>query len=342
MEGYRKAVAGDIAPLDLLTGHSDELTITGVPATSVQTVSAPRAMLGDIKIAHSVFALPFALLGGAMAAWPPASATATSLHGGEVLGVLLLVVAAMAAARTAAMLANRIFDRELDARNPRTALRPLAAGSVSLRAYVIGLIISSACFVVLSLIFWWSMGNPWPSILAVPVLVWICAYGLFKRFTALCHLWLGASLALSVPAAAIAVNPAAIPGQPAMWLLAVMVWCWVAGFDVIYALQDVDVDEAQGLYSMPSRLGASRAIWVSRVLHIAAVASLVAAWLIDKRLEGWFFAATIVVAALLIVEHATVRRWGTTRMAITFFTLNGVVSCVLGAAGIIDLFANAN
>ena len=148
----------------------------------MQSVSVPIAMLGDIKIAHSVFALPFALLGGAMAAWPPAWSGVTAIGGGDVLAALVLVIAAMVAARTAAMLANRIIDRELDARNPRTAGRPLAAGTVSLRAYVVGWSGVCLCFVVIAFMFWWAMGNPWPAILSLPVLAWICAYGLLKRF----------------------------------------------------------------------------------------------------------------------------------------------------------------
>ncbi|MCP4837847.1 MAG: 4-hydroxybenzoate octaprenyltransferase [Planctomycetes bacterium] len=300
-----------------------------------RTESPPQAMLGDIKIAHSVFALPFAVLAAFMAAFPAASGAATIPPSRFAVDVVL-VVCAMVTARTAAMLSNRILDRKIDARNPRTASRPLASGEVALGQYVFVFIAMSVLFVAIALVFWIVNDNAWPIILAVPVLVWICAYGLFKRLTAFCHLWLGASLALSVPAAAIAINPPVLAG-PELWLLAGMVLCWVAGFDVIYALQDVDVDRAERLHSMPSRLGESGALWVSRLLHLAAIVLLALVWWTDDRLGSVFLVGVGAVAVLLIVEHATVHRWGTSRMAITFFTLNGIVSCWLGVAGVVDI-----
>ena len=294
-------------------------------------------MLADIKIAHSVFALPFALLGGAMAAWPPQAIDVESVPTSQLLWIAVLLVAAMVAARTAAMLSNRLLDRRIDARNPRTATRPLAAGTSTASAYAIGLAASSVGFVAIASGFWWGFGNPWPVMLAVPVLVWICSYGLFKRFTAFCHIWLGASLAISVPAAAIAVDPAAVLAMPSVWLLAGMVLCWVACFDVIYAMQDVEVDRAEGLHSMPSTLGARGAVLVSRSLHLLSALLLAAVWWIDPRFGAIFAAGIVAVVGLLLVVHATLERWGTSRMALTFFTLNGVVSCVLGAVGITDL-----
>ena len=306
--------------------------------TRAAPISQPIAlMLGDIKIAHSVFAMPFAVLAGVMAAWPPEASGIAAVSGGVFVGAIVLVVAAMVTARTAAMLCNRILDRTIDARNPRTASRPLASGAAAVSNYVFVLVAMAAVFVGIASVFWFMLGNPWPLLLSVPVLAWVCAYGLFKRFTAWCHLWLGASLALSVPAAAVAINPAAVLAEPSLWLLAGMVLCWVAGFDVIYALQDVDIDRAEGLYSMPSRLGVRGALWASRVLHVTAVALLVVVWWVDPRLEWLFLVGVVAVAALLIVEHATVRRWGTSRMALTFFTLNGVVSCWLGVAGIVEV-----
>ncbi|MDP7070291.1 MAG: 4-hydroxybenzoate octaprenyltransferase [Phycisphaerales bacterium] len=302
------------------------------------TLTPQRAMLGDIKVAHSVFALPFAVLAGFMAAFPAAGTEVGTIAPLRFAVDLVLVVCAMVTARTAAMLSNRIFDREIDARNPRTATRPLASGSVALGQYVFVFIAMSVLFVAIASAFWFVNDNPWPLILAFPVLAWICAYGLFKRFTALCHLWLGASLALSVPAAAVAINPPTLAG-PQLWLLASMVLCWVAGFDVIYALQDVQVDRAEGLHSMPSRLGESAALWISRLLHLAAVLLLALVWWTDTRLGGAWLVGVATVATLLIVEHATVHRWGTSRMAITFFTLNGIMSCLLGVVGVIDVLA---
>ncbi|MDP6602264.1 MAG: 4-hydroxybenzoate octaprenyltransferase [Phycisphaerales bacterium] len=307
-------------------------------STAIARTSCPlAAMLADIKIAHSVFALPFAVLAAVMAGWPPAGSGVAAVSSGVFVGMIVLIVAAMVTARTAAMLSNRIFDRAIDARNPRTASRPLASGAASLSNYIFAIATASVLFLGIASSFWFLYGNPYPVLLAVPVLAWICAYGLFKRYTAWCHVWLGASLAMSVPAAAVAINPDAVRVEPSLWLLAGMVLCWVAGFDMIYALQDVAVDRAEGLYSMPSRRGVSGALWLSCVLHVVAVTLLTLVWWMDPRLGWVFLVGVVAVAALLTVEHATVHTWGTSRMALTFFTLNGVVSCLLGFTGVVDI-----
>lgn len=310
---------------------------------------------GDIKLAHSVFALPFALLAAVMALAAPAdrhargtgevmrraldasagrSASGVGIDGWrDAATVLALVVGAMVAARTAAMISNRLLDRAIDARNPRTKGRALPSGRLGTRDAIIGLVVSSIAFIAICAGFGVLRGNWWPLILAAPVLAWITLYGLFKRFTWACHLWLGASLAMSVPAAALAVEPTSL-SNPALWWLAGAVFTWVAGFDVIYALQDVEIDRAEGLQSVPARFGWSGALWSSRALHAASVACLALAWRSDERLGTPFAAAVVIATLLLVIEHATVRRWGTTRMALTFFTLNGCVSLLLGAAGI--------
>ena len=179
--------------------------------------------------------------------------------------------------------------------------------------------------------------NWWPLILAAPVLAWISAYGLFKRFTAACHLYLGSSLAISPVAAAIAVDPAQAPDQASLWLLAGVVLTWVAGFDIIYALQDVEVDRSQGLRSIPARLGPRGALRVSRLLHAGSFAALLAILVLDDRFHVAFAVGIGLVGVLLLIEHATVTRWGTSRMALAFFTINGVISCLLGLLGIADI-----
>ena len=310
--------------------------LTDATVSRTQQPASPLAMISDIKIAHSVFALPFALLGAVMAAQGVADKT---VGGRDLAAAITLVVVAMVAARTAAMLSNRILDRHIDARNPRTRHRPLAAGAVSLRTYLLGLAGSLLVFFACCLTFLLALDNPLPLLLGAPVIAWICAYALFKRFTWWCHLWLGASLALSVPAAAVAVNPDAVAHLPALWVLTAMVLCWVAGFDVIYALQDVDTDIAEGLHSMPSKLGVERAMWCSRMLHLFAAGLLFQAWWLMPSLGWLFFVAACVASLLLLIEHRTVRGWGTSKMAMTFFTLNGIVSCVIGAAGIWDLLS---
>jgi 4-hydroxybenzoate polyprenyltransferase len=184
-------------------------------------------------------------------------------------------------------------------------------------------------------------GNWWPALLALAALAWLAAYPLGKRFTALSHLHLGSALAISPPAAALAIDPSALVAQPALWALSAMVLCWVAGFDVIYALQDVEVDVAQGLHSLPSRLGVRRALRASRGLHVLAGAALVAAAMLDPRLEATFAVGVGIGLCLLVCEHLTVARWGTGRLSLAFFTLNGLISCVLGLLGVIDVAGGA-
>jgi 4-hydroxybenzoate polyprenyltransferase len=294
-------------------------------------MSAALALLADIKVAHSVFALPFALLAAFLAATDGGSID-WSRFGPQ----LALIVACMVLARTVAMLSNRLLDRDIDARNPRTADRSLPTGTASVTLVRASIAVSSLAFILCCGMFAILWSNWWPLLLSVPVLAWLAAYPLLKRRTALCHIYLGLSLAMSPLAAGLAVSPQSLE-QPVMWLLAAMVMCWVAGFDVIYALQDVDVDRQEGLHSIPARLGVGRALWMSRLLHGTAVAALVAIWVTDPQLGWVFVGATIVVAALLIIEHATVHLWGTSRIALTFFMLNGLVSLVLGAAGIVDV-----
>jgi 4-hydroxybenzoate polyprenyltransferase len=295
------------------------------------TVQSLKAAASDIKLHHSVFALPFALLGACLAAVTP-----EGLPWGGMMFRLALVVACMVAARTAAMLANRLVDADIDARNPRTAGRAIPAGRLSRGAAAAMLAASVIAFLACAWAFLPLFDNPWPVRLAMPVMLWLLAYPYLKRHTWLCHAWLGASLAMSVPAAAIAVRPGAAT-LPAVWWLAGMVLPWVTGFDVIYALQDVETDRRQGLFSMPARLGAGRALALSLAMHVVAVLCLAQAWRAEPRLGAPFAAAIVAVIALLAVEHATVRRWGTTRMALTFFTLNGCVSLLLGMAGILGL-----
>lgn len=287
----------------------------------------------DIKLAHSVFAMPFALLGAFLAREPSAGWTRFAL-------ALALVVACMVAARTWAMLVNRLVDRAFDARNPRTAARVFAAGRLPPRvgwAWASG---AALAFIAACALFLLA-GNPWPLLLSGPVLAWIGVYSLTKRFTSACHLWLGASLAATPLAAALAVNPASLglggatPTWSILWL-AGMVLPWVAGFDIIYALGDVAFDRAEGLRSIPARLGEAGALWVSRVLHASAALMLLGAWRADERLGALFLAGVGAAWGLLVVEHLVIARRGREGIPLAFFTVNGVVSCVLGLAGIAD------
>ena len=319
--------------------------------STAPTISAPDALparlalaLADIKLSHSVFALPFALL-AAFAARPESMAWSRfSL-------VLVPVLFCMVLARTWAMLVNRLVDRKLDADNPRTQRRAFAAGSLS-PGFGWSLALGCAAgFLVACSGFWFLLGNPWPVYLGIPVLGWIALYSLTKRFTWVCHLFLGTALAASPLAAAIAIDPRTLglashaealapiaPGVTTFLLcLAAMVTLWVAGFDIIYALQDVDVDQRLGLFSIPSRLGVAAALWISRTLHAGAAAMLFLAWRSDARLGPLFGIAVAIAAVLLVGEHVILAKRGKAGLSAAFFTFNGVVSLVVGALGIADL-----
>lgn len=289
-----------------------------------------RTAAADIKLAHSVFALPFAVLGAFLAR--PAEGS-----WGRFAGQLALVVVCMVAARTWAMMVNRIADREFDAANPRTARRAVASGRLGLRDARLIAAGAAGAFIAACGAFAGAYGNAWPLVLSGPVLGWIALYSYTKRFTWLCHVFLGGALAVSPLAAAIAVEPSAVlAGRvPALFWLSGMVVAWVAGFDVIYALQDVAFDRERGLHSVPSRLGVGRAIWISRGLHALALAMLAMAWRTDPRLNGAIFGAAVaLVGALLVVEHAILARRGEAGLEMAFFTVNGVVSCVVGGLGV--------
>ncbi|MEO1715699.1 MAG: 4-hydroxybenzoate octaprenyltransferase [Planctomycetota bacterium] len=288
------------------------------------------AALGDIKLAHTVFAMPFAILGAALAFEPEPSA-------GRIAIVLALVVVCMIFARTWAMLVNRLADAKFDADNPRTAGRAVASGRLGAQqgwAIALG---AAALFCGAAVLFWPLTGNPWPTYLCVPVLGFAALYSYTKRFTALCHVFLGAALAVSPLAAGLAVRPEALADVTALYWLAGFVVLWVAGFDVIYALQDLDFDQGRGLHSIPSALGWRGAVWVSRAMHAAAFASLVFSWRADDR-HGVIYASGVAgVGLLLAAEHVTLARRGREGIPMVFFTYNGVASLAVGAAGVLDL-----
>lgn len=312
------------------------------PAHAHASLPARVALaLGDIKLAHSVFALPFAVLGAFLAA--PASADDPGRTDWAAFAVTLaLVVACMFFARTWAMLVNRVADARLDAANPRTARRAFAAGRLSRRDAHAMLAACAAAFTACCAAFGFLQHNWWPLALAAPVLAWIALYSFTKRFTFLCHLFLGSALAASPIAAAIATDgltpfTTPTPAGLAVLALSAMVVCWVAGFDVIYALQDLDHDRSASLHSVPARFGWRRAIWISRVLHALCLAALAAAWRVEPRLGTLFLAAIALVLAALVAEHAVLARRGKAGIPMAFFTLNGLISCSLGLLGVLDV-----
>ncbi|HEY2584419.1 MAG TPA: UbiA-like polyprenyltransferase, partial [Tepidisphaeraceae bacterium] len=229
----------------------------------------------DIKIHHTVFALPWALLATFVAAggMPPA-------------GKLLLILVCMVTARTVAMAANRLLDAKLDALNPRTARRAIPSGALSVGFVGTIAALCAASFVGATALFEVFHGNPWPLRLALPVLLFVSAYPLLKRFTGLCHYYLGAALALAPVCAWIAIRgDVQIPPL----LMAAAVICWTAGFDILYACQDYHVDVQCGLHSVPSKLGVRRALWVARLTHAASVAAMIAVGFSTPRLATFYF-----------------------------------------------------
>ncbi|NUQ68572.1 MAG: 4-hydroxybenzoate octaprenyltransferase [Phycisphaerales bacterium] len=290
-----------------------------------------RLIAADIKLSHSVFALPLAVL-AAFLAGPE--------RGGEgwpaFWGKLALVVICMVLARTWAMVVNRLLDRRIDAENARTRGRAFASGRVGpVLGWSVALF-AAALFVGATWVFQKAWANPWPLWMSGPVLAWIGFYSLTKRFTAWCHVVLGSSLAMSVVAATIAVDPGAL-ASPTPWWLAGFVLAWVAGFDVIYAMQDEAFDRSKDLKSVPARMGNAGAAWVSRLLHAGAVLCLLAAWSASARLEMVFGVGVAMVGVLLIIEHVIVARRGERGLQMAFFTINGIVSLALGLLGIADL-----
>ncbi len=282
-------------------------------------MSGPGRYLSLVKFSHSVFALPFALQG----AWLAAGGVP------EAWDLGWIVVAAVAA-RTAAMAFNRLVDRHLDAANPRTAGRELPAGELSV-ARVRGLVLLSAgLFVGASFAL-----NPLAGQLSLPVLGVLLGYSYVKRFSFLAHLALGLALALAPLGAWIAIRGVVDSEMIPVLVLAMAVWTWVAGFDLIYACQDADHDRAAGLHSVPARFGVARALVVARLLHIVTVALLVA-FTLSAGL-GWVYWASVAGAALLLAwEHSLVSSDDLSRVDVAFFTLNGWVGVALFAGLLLD------
>lgn len=279
-----------------------------------------------IKFSHTLFALPFALLGAAMAARGESGWIATPKMW---LGIILC----MATARSAAMAFNRLVDRRMDALNPRTAGRHLPAGRLSVAAVVVFTCASAVGFVASTLLF--LPENRWPLILSMPVLGWLLGYSYAKRFTSLAHFWLGGALMMAPVAAWIAIR-GNIAWPPV--LLGVGVLFWVAGFDVIYACQDAEFDRSAGLRSIPAKLGVRNALRLAALCHAAMVGTLVGLGLIDSPpLGAIYFAGIAVVAVLLTYEHAIVRPDDLTRVNLAFFQVNVAISVGLLAVGVADL-----
>jgi 4-hydroxybenzoate polyprenyltransferase len=278
----------------------------------------------DIKISHTVFALPWAVFATFLAArgWPG-------------WGKLGLIAVCMVTARTVAMAANRLLDAKLDAVNPRTARRAIPSGALAAKFVAMILLACAIVFIAATLGFWVWYRNPWPAILCGPVLGFLCGYPFMKRFTRLCHYYLGAALALAPVCAWIAIA-GSLAIEPLLMAAAVLLW--TAGFDIIYACQDYESDVQHGVFSVPAKVGIARALWIARFTHVACVAMLIALGKTSPLLGPIYFTGVGIAIALLLIEHSLVKANDLSKVGLAFFTLNGIISVVIGTLGIIDVF----
>jgi 4-hydroxybenzoate polyprenyltransferase len=269
-----------------------------------------RTVLEMIKFEHSVFALPFALTGALLAA-------RATQHSWPTLRQILWIVVAMIAARSAAMTINRIADLRYDKENPRTKMRALATGALSLSFAWVFTLIAVVVFFLAA----WQL-NPLALKLAPLAIAILFFYSFTKRFTSWSHLFLGFALGISPAAAWIAITGSL---DWRMLILCAAVTLWVGGFDVLYACQDIEFDQQSGLFSVPKRFGVANALWIARVMHVAVV--LLLAWLAASFGLPWpAWAGIVVVAALLAYEHSLVKANDLSKLNAAFFTVNGYIS----------------
>jgi 4-hydroxybenzoate polyprenyltransferase len=265
-----------------------------------------------VRLPHTIFALPFALVGVVLASYV-APLTVISV---------VLVVVAFTSARFAAMGFNRIVDRDIDARNPRTRSREIPAGTMTVFEASIAVAIASTVFFVAA----WQL-NSLCLMLAPIALAWVLFYSYTKRFTRWSHLVLGVGLSIAPVGGYLAIT-----GQwsDPWWMLialAIAVATWVGGFDILYALQDVSFDRENELFSVPAAFGEANALGVARALHLTTVAALAVAG-IGAGAGVLYFSGVVVTGLLLLYEHSLVKADDLTKLNAAFFTMNGVISIV--------------
>jgi len=270
-----------------------------------------------VKIEHTVFALPFAYVGALLAVGGVPSA-----------GDLFWITVAMVGARSLAMALNRLIDARIDAANPRTAGRELPSGALSVAAVVA----FCAGSLLVFLIAVWQLDPIVRWLWPIPVAAFV-VYPYLKRFTWLCHAWLGAVDGLAPVGAWVAIT-GTLPWQS--WVLGAAVACWVAGFDLFYSLFDLEIDRAQGLYSVSSRFGERAAIAAARCLHAATVVLLAVVGL-GLAAGWWYWLGVVCVGALLAYEDALVRPGDLSRLDAAFFTMNGVISVAFFVFVLLDV-----
>lgn len=284
-----------------------------LPGREGQTFAGPSAIArwsSFVKLPHTVFALPFALTGVVLA----------SREVMPTVGQVGWVVLAFTAARFTAMAFNRIVDRDVDARNPRTRLREIPSGALLVGQAKLSVVIAGVLFILAS----WML-NPLCGMLSPIALAWVLFYSYCKRFTRWSHLVLGLGLGIAPVGGYLAVT--GTWSEPAWMLpvLAMAVMTWSGGFDILYALQDVAFDRANGLFSLPGALGAPKALRIARVLHLCTVVLL--AMVGAATASGLLYAIGVAVVALLLAyEHSLVTAEDLTKLDAAFFTMNGVIS----------------
>ena len=307
----------------MVNGSEGDSTVNSdAMATATRGLHALRVYLEMIKFEHSIFALPFAMIG---MMWSSRATFGTAWPGWR---IFLLIVVAMVSCRSAAMAFNRIADRNIDADNPRTKMRALPAGLLSLRQANLFFYASCLIFFAAS-----AMLNPLTLALSPVALGVTLFYSVTKRFTWLCHFVLGLSLGIAPAASWIATSGSL---HPAIIPIAGAVLLWTAGFDIIYALQDVDFDRSHRLRSLPEKFGVVRALWISRICHLGTIIFL--AW--GGLLTGAgtiFFVGVGFAACLLAYEQSLVKPTDLSRVNLAFFTLNGFVSLGVFVFALVDL-----
>jgi len=280
-----------------------------------------RIFLEMIKFSHTIFALPFAFTGALLAA-----------RGLPSLSQAGWIVCAMVGARTAAMGLNRVIDAEIDARNPRTAGRAIPAGLLGRGAVLVFIALSIAL-----LLFAARMLNPLCLYLSPVALGFLVLYSYCKRFTSLAHVVLGICLAGAPLGAWIAIRGEA--AAPA-YFLSLAVMFWVAGFDILYALQDLDFDRKSGLHSIPVKLGVTGSLWTSRLFHLLACGFLAAVF-VSMQLGPFYLAGVVATALMLGYEHWLLRGGNLEKIDAAFMNMNGYISVTVLIATFLDIMKGA-
>jgi 4-hydroxybenzoate polyprenyltransferase len=304
-------------------------------------MSSIKKYLSLVKFSHTIFAMPFAIIGFFLGMFSVNFITVAGWHTRIFDGsprliyvkLFILVILCMIFARNAAMAFNRYLDRNFDAKNPRTAIREIPAGIISKERALRFVIINCILFITATFFI-----NRICFFLSPVALFVILFYSYTKRFTPLCHLVLGIGLSLAPIGAYLAVT-GTFAFLPILFSLAVIFW--VSGFDIIYALQDVEFDQSQKLYSMPAWLGKAKALQVSEILHLLSAACVTFAG-IYGHFGWWYWIGIGVFTGMLIYQHSIVKPNDLSRVNIAFMTANGIASVVFSVFVLLDIFTHTN